>query len=315
VNDILSWREGSIARLAVQYERLAAELKAAVPEARITLLSVFPLSGPRAQYNPDVQWLNRRIQQIAADQGLGWIDLHPLLADPAGFLRKEFTGDGVHLNVDGYLAVLEGILPGESFPAAALALAPQWSSAISPRFPITKPDPPAGGPFPGSRGADELVVYTPAGPRATTGTNQWGVEAIVEEGKVVRLNLRDSPVPPNGYVISGHGRAAEWIQASLYEGLAVERDSKFIRIPENAMIERAAASPDPRERLMALRARALGLLAEIIRAQSEEAVLAEAQSLLLDIRGLRLAPSPPAADALETLGARLSALEAPFGLP
>jgi uncharacterized lipoprotein YddW (UPF0748 family) len=77
--------------------------------------------------------------------------------------------------------------------------------------------------FPGGRGTNQLVVYTPEfGPR--TGTNAYGIEAVVRDGMVVRCDGNDSPIPSSGFVVSGHGKALEWIVANLSEGAEVRVD-------------------------------------------------------------------------------------------
>ena len=77
--------------------------------------------------------------------------------------------------------------------------------------------------YPGMRGPNQLIVYTPAfGLR--TGTNEFGTEAIVEDNMVVRLNGADSVIPKNGFVISGHGRAKNWIVQNLQVGTKVYID-------------------------------------------------------------------------------------------
>ncbi len=77
--------------------------------------------------------------------------------------------------------------------------------------------------YPGLRGPNQLVVYTPAyGVR--TGTNEFGTEAIVENNMVVRLNGADSIIPKNGFVISGHGRAKTWITKNIQVGSKVYID-------------------------------------------------------------------------------------------
>ena len=69
--------------------------------------------------------------------------------------------------------------------------------------------------YPGLRGPNQLVVYTPSfGLR--TGTNEFGTEAIVEKNMVVRLNGADSIIPKNGFVISGHGTAKKWIIQNIF---------------------------------------------------------------------------------------------------
>ena len=77
--------------------------------------------------------------------------------------------------------------------------------------------------YPGLRGPNQLIVYTPAyGLR--TGTNEFGSEAIVENNMVVRLNGADSIIPKNGFVISGHGRAKTWIIKNIQVGSKVYID-------------------------------------------------------------------------------------------
>ena len=67
-----------------------------------------------------------------------------------------------------------------------------------------------GASYPGLRGANQLVVYTPSfGFR--TNTNEFGTEAIVTGDTVTALSGADSLIPANGVVISGHGQAKKWI--------------------------------------------------------------------------------------------------------
>ncbi|MBS3793137.1 hypothetical protein KGY77_10915 [Candidatus Bipolaricaulota bacterium] len=77
------------------------------------------------------------------------------------------------------------------------------------------------------RGPNQLIVYTSEyGER--TGTNPWGAEAIVKNGKVVELRHgflaqeSDSPIPEEGFVLSGHGTAKEWLTSNLEKGINVE---------------------------------------------------------------------------------------------
>ncbi len=80
--------------------------------------------------------------------------------------------------------------------------------------------------YPGLRGPNQLVIYTPTfGLR--TGTNEFGTEAVVENGMVVRLNGADSIIPKNGFVISGHGSAKKWITQNIQVGSKVYIDYTF----------------------------------------------------------------------------------------
>ena len=89
-------------------------------------------------------------------------------------------------------------------------------------YPISVVDPQAstnasGANYPGLRGANQLVVYTPAfGFR--TNTNEFGTEAIITGDTVTSLSGADSLIPVNGMVISGHGRAKKWINENIMVG-------------------------------------------------------------------------------------------------
>lgn len=77
--------------------------------------------------------------------------------------------------------------------------------------------------YPGLRGANQLVIYTPAfGMR--TSTNEFGTEAIVVGNTVVSLSGADSLIPANGFVISGHGTAKKWINENIMIGSKVYID-------------------------------------------------------------------------------------------
>jgi uncharacterized lipoprotein YddW (UPF0748 family) len=79
------------------------------------------------------------------------------------------------------------------------------------------------------RFTDQLVLYTRrSGERAPTSGH--GVEVVVVRGRVVEVRDRagtepdpgPAPIPADGYVLAGHGRAAEWLRRSLPVGSPVE---------------------------------------------------------------------------------------------
>lgn len=57
------------------------------------------------------------------------------------------------------------------------------------------------------RGENELVLYNGLYAPAT-GCNQHGMEYIIVNGKVTAINTGNSPIPPDGVVLSAHGTAA-----------------------------------------------------------------------------------------------------------
>lgn len=108
-------------------------------------------------------------------------------------------------------------------------LAPAWAQQEAPsilnpakpqnnktyRFPLSIADPtpqsnPAGANAPGLRGENQFVLYTAAF-GSQTGTNEAGFEAIVENGVITRIKSGNSDIPTNGFVLSGHGSAAQWL--------------------------------------------------------------------------------------------------------
>ncbi len=83
--------------------------------------------------------------------------------------------------------------------------------------------------YPGYRGANQLIIYTPAfGKR--TGTNEFGAEAIVKGNTVVALSGADSLIPEDGIVISGHGSAKNWINKNIIVGtkIYINKDNNTI---------------------------------------------------------------------------------------
>lgn len=103
-------------------------------------------------------------------------------------------------------------------------------------YPINAIDPtvlsnPSASFYPGLRGSNQMVVYTPTfGLR--TGTNEFGTEAIVDGNIVTSLSGADSVIPSDGLVISGHGNAKKWMNENILVGskIYVNRDSKTLTV-------------------------------------------------------------------------------------
>lgn len=85
--------------------------------------------------------------------------------------------------------------------------------------------------YPGLRGNNQLIIYTPAyGLR--TNTNEFGTEAIVDGNIVTSLSGADSIIPSDGLVISGHGSAKNWINQNIIVGskIYVNKDAKTLTV-------------------------------------------------------------------------------------
>ena len=79
--------------------------------------------------------------------------------------------------------------------------------------------------FPGYRGPGQLVIYKQNFGR-TTGTNEFGKEAVIEGDRVVKLTGANSLIPKNGYIVSGHGSAKKWITSNLKIGTNILIDEE-----------------------------------------------------------------------------------------
>lgn len=85
--------------------------------------------------------------------------------------------------------------------------------------------------YPGLRGANQMTIYTPAyGIR--TNTNEFGTEAIVNGNIVTSISGADSIIPPGGLVISGHGKAKQWMNENIIVGakVYVNKDTKTLTV-------------------------------------------------------------------------------------
>lgn len=228
-----SWiKTAETSELAARYGRLLDAIKYELPSTELIVLSILPI-GSAAKYDPGrarLDELNVEIKRLCAERGVRFIDIFPAFADDKRHLREEFTVDGVHLTPLGYWQwVLElhkaGLITDQQMAEARGGLGARIQRVYAlPRI-ANKVDPGLAGEYPGNRGANELVIYLPSKMRATTGTNEYGIEATVVGDTVTEISRAgNAPIPADGYVISGHGEAAAWISAYLRVGSQVTRN-------------------------------------------------------------------------------------------
>ena len=94
--------------IAAQYRALIDSVKSQSPQTRIYVQSILPLN-PTVKNFPQhydkqerVVAVNRLIRQMARATGVTYIDLWPIFVDRNGRLDASLTGDGLHLNQQGY---------------------------------------------------------------------------------------------------------------------------------------------------------------------------------------------------------------------
>jgi lysophospholipase L1-like esterase len=110
INDLL--REETSDQTIVENQRqIIQDLDKNHPDAQIVLQSILPHAkesnweGRERLLNVSnqrIKELNRQLEQIAREEGVYFLDLYPLFANPDGDLRPELSTDGLHLSSLGY---------------------------------------------------------------------------------------------------------------------------------------------------------------------------------------------------------------------
>nr|WP_242039761.1 SGNH/GDSL hydrolase family protein [Anabaena sphaerica] len=110
INDLIR-RVGDEEILANQ-KQIIRYLRRTHPKAKIVLQSILPHGGEEVTWegrekllaisNSHIRKLNEELQRIANQQGIQYLNLHPLFTNKQGDMRREFSTDGLHLNPQGY---------------------------------------------------------------------------------------------------------------------------------------------------------------------------------------------------------------------
>lgn len=111
--------EGLISR----YRRIIQEIRLRLPEARLFMLAYYPVNPAVAENNPHIKEAlrvrsnarirsaNEAVQKLAEETGARFLDLNGGITDGNGCLKAEYTVEGMHMYGDGYVPVLEALLP------------------------------------------------------------------------------------------------------------------------------------------------------------------------------------------------------------
>jgi len=80
------------------YEKVVARLKKSYPAAEVFINSLLPVRLPWFA-DVTIPRLNKRLRQVAAENGIEYLDIHRLFSECENLLLLE---DGIHLNTEGY---------------------------------------------------------------------------------------------------------------------------------------------------------------------------------------------------------------------
>jgi len=111
INDFLFFDRHQIIK---NYTQIVEQIQKESPNTQLYLQSVLPVNPTIRNIqldNQEVLLLNKEIQALAVNAQVHYIDLHTLLVDEAGNLDKQYTRDGIHLNVGAYTIWKELVSP------------------------------------------------------------------------------------------------------------------------------------------------------------------------------------------------------------
>jgi len=91
------------------YRRIIKKIKRESPKTKIYLESALPINEALTTEpytkgkNVRVPTMNQKLQKLAQEEGITYVDICPLFQDENGVLKQEFTMDGIHLKASAYI--------------------------------------------------------------------------------------------------------------------------------------------------------------------------------------------------------------------
>lgn len=107
INDIAKGLDTE--KLLVNYNNILSEIKSGSPDTEIYVQSILPINQKMADKyyslkdgNKIISDINDKLEKIAADQNVTYLDLYPAFLNSGADLDSSYTLDGLHLNEKGY---------------------------------------------------------------------------------------------------------------------------------------------------------------------------------------------------------------------
>ena len=109
--------------LIKRYEWILTRIGKRLPEASLHILAYYPCAKDRSRMDPKMQEefrcrtnervysANQAVAALAERTGAEFLDFNDAITDEAGYLREEYSVEGVHMYGDGYRKILEQMLP------------------------------------------------------------------------------------------------------------------------------------------------------------------------------------------------------------
>ena len=104
-----------------RYEKIVMTIRQKLPEVKLFLLAFYPVNQDaapdpnirevfRCRTNARIQEANQEIRKLADKHHATFLNLNTGLMDNEGNLRRELTVDGVHMHVEAYQIVMDGLV-------------------------------------------------------------------------------------------------------------------------------------------------------------------------------------------------------------
>lgn len=116
----LTRAEWSIREIMENYDRLIEEIRARLPEAELYFMAYYPVNPEVAKEgirealqirtNEKILQANDEVKQLAAKYQAHYIDVNDALKDAKGQLKAEYTLEGMHINEEGYRAIIPALM-------------------------------------------------------------------------------------------------------------------------------------------------------------------------------------------------------------
>ena len=109
--------------LIARYREIMRGIKTHLPDAKLFMLAYYPVNPQAAEKipymsealkvrtNARINSANKAVQKLAEEIGATFLDLNDGIRDEQGRLKAEYTIEGMHMYADGYVPVLEALLP------------------------------------------------------------------------------------------------------------------------------------------------------------------------------------------------------------
>ncbi|MBQ6506894.1 MAG: lysophospholipase, partial [Clostridia bacterium] len=109
--------------LIERYRIILKGIREHVPEAKIFMRAYYPVNrivgeknpwareALRVRTNARVNSANAAVRKLAEEAGAQFLDLNAGIRDADGNLKAEYTVEGMHMYADGYVPVLQALLP------------------------------------------------------------------------------------------------------------------------------------------------------------------------------------------------------------